>query len=234
MALSAQFTDVSTLVDHFISNEMPFFAVCDSYGNVLKKNEQEENIEDAASILSNYIKSIDKSNQQIFVVKMFETVPKGGIKKKSEADSQSNFKNPRQQYELGAAPATPYYQTNRELIDELRALREEVQAMRLRREIEDAEDDEEIAEQAAPQNTIGAILGNPAVQSVLVNWLTNITANLATPSVASTLRPTAMAGIPSELEPIIERLFEKGVTVDHLKKLSEFPTAKIKMLLTML
>lgn len=46
----------------------------------------------------------------------------------------------------------------------------------------------------------------------------------------------ALAGISTEndLEQILEVLFSKGVTVNHLKKLSEYPKSKIDMLLTML
>ena len=38
----------------------------------------------------------------------------------------------------------------------------------------------------------------------------------------------------SDLENTIKILFNKGVTIEHLKKLSEMPESKIKMLLTML
>lgn len=37
-----------------------------------------------------------------------------------------------------------------------------------------------------------------------------------------------------ELTKILTTLFQKGVTIDHLKKLSEFPATKIKMLLSMM
>jgi hypothetical protein len=36
------------------------------------------------------------------------------------------------------------------------------------------------------------------------------------------------------LEQIIQTLYSKGVTIEHLYKLSQFDEAKIKMLLTML
>jgi N-dimethylarginine dimethylaminohydrolase len=46
-----------------------------------------------------------------------------------------------------------------------------------------------------------------------------------------------MAGIVednTEVSQYVEALFKKGVTVDHLRKLSEMPAIKIKSLLMML
>jgi hypothetical protein len=53
------------------------------------------------------------------------------------------------------------------------------------------------------------------------------------------MRPQALAGDDVsvqelELAQTLEILFDKGITIEHLKKLASYPTAKIKMLLTML
>jgi hypothetical protein len=46
---------------------------------------------------------------------------------------------------------------------------------------------------------------------------------------------THLAGVDeSNIETILKTLFSKGVTIDHLKKLSEYPKEKISMLLQML
>ena len=92
-------------------------------------------------------------------------------------------------------------------------------------------------------NFLGALLGNPAVQSIIANLLTNITANVVTNQAQNNMqtfqRPTHLAGADietTELEiaQILEALFDKGVTIEHLRKLASYPKAKITMLLTML
>jgi hypothetical protein len=93
-------------------------------------------------------------------------------------------------------------------------------------------------------NFLGAILGNPAVQNIIANLLTNITANVVTNQAQNNMqtqytRPTHLAGADietTELEiaQILETLFDKGVTIEHLRKLASYPKAKITMLLTML
>jgi hypothetical protein len=50
-------------------------------------------------------------------------------------------------------------------------------------------------------------------------------------------QPMALAGTePTHvtIEQILDTLFKKGVTIEHLYKLSQFDQAKIQMLLTML
>ena len=49
-------------------------------------------------------------------------------------------------------------------------------------------------------------------------------------------RPVAMAGVGDspELEALIKQLFDKGVTVEHLRKLADMPKMKIQSLLLML
>jgi hypothetical protein len=95
------------------------------------------------------------------------------------------------------------------------------------------------------QNIIGQVLGNPAVQNIITNLLTNIFANtVTTPNMNHSnipqYRPTALAGTEElnqaelELAQTLEILFDKGVTLDHLKKLASMPKVKIQSLLLML
>jgi len=63
--------------------------------------------------------------------------------------------------------------------------------------------------------------------------------NGQTNNIPTNYKPTALAGAdPSDQElrlaTILETLFDKGVTVDHLEKLASYPKAKISMLLQML
>jgi hypothetical protein len=95
------------------------------------------------------------------------------------------------------------------------------------------ETDEELSEQAEPNGILAGILGNPAVQNILSNFLTNISANIVTPHIQ---KPMAMAGTDEKvsLETIIETLLSKGVTIEDLHKLSQMPKEKLSFLLGML
>jgi hypothetical protein len=96
-------------------------------------------------------------------------------------------------------------------------------------EAEENEEDEE-----EPQdNTIGAILNNPQVQTMLIGAL----GKLFTGSPA--VQPAAMAGIPEnatidEVMAIVDSLMSKGVTLERLRKLNEMGEIKLKSLLLML
>jgi hypothetical protein len=124
---------------------------------------------------------------------------------------------------------------NNMIMEELRALRSEIAQMKLEQSIQDSEQDEEIIQQAQPASILGTILGNPDVQTMLANLLTNITANLITPHHMN--KPTALAGTEDKqitLESILETLFAKGVTIQDLHKISEMPKDKIHSMLNML
>jgi hypothetical protein len=85
--------------------------------------------------------------------------------------------------------------------------------------------EEEVEEEEESEKMINAISG--IVNSPLIGLLVNF------------LQPkqtvTHLAGVPeNDIEAILNTLFNKGVTVDHLRKLSEFPADKIKMLINLL
>lgn len=109
-------------------------------------------------------------------------------------------------------------------------------------------DEEEEEEPNMQSNIVGAILGHPALQPVITTLLTNIVANLITPNIPLNnnqtnqnfmSKPTALAGISEQekgeiLSQTLEKIFSKGVTLEHLVKISEMPEIKIKALLMML
>jgi hypothetical protein len=235
---SAQFTDLDALIENFKDESAPFFSITDYQGNILKRNEKEEDVNQAAEIVRSYFKSIDKSTQSIFSVRQFDEVPKGGIKKTSEPATFSTYKQPRQYAQDGEGSGTGrqsyFFESQRLLLDEVKELRREVADMKLMSI--NGDDDDDIEKQAEPVNYLGAILGNPAIMQVLTNLLTNITANIATPHVQqmATPRPVAMAGIPQDAESVLEILFSKGVTVRDLELLAAKPQEELNFLLSML
>jgi hypothetical protein len=101
-------------------------------------------------------------------------------------------------------------------------------------ELQAAEDDEDIEDEAQPNimnGLLGALANNPTVQQLLVNVL----ANVATNGVAKPSQTVGLAGIEdTDLETAIETLFEKGVTVSDLIKLAAMDKVQIDFLLGML
>jgi hypothetical protein len=236
---SAQFTDLDALIENFKDNDIPYFTITDYKGFILKRNEKESDLEQAAEIVRAYFKTIDKGSQAIYSVMQYEDVPTGGFKKASEPATFSTYRQPRANYAQEGEGSTTgrtsyFYESQRMLLDEVKELRREVSDLRL--SAINGDDDDDIKDQAEPVNYLGAILGNPAIMQVLTNLLTNITANIATPHVQqmATPRPVAMAGIPPDAEAVLNILFSKGVTIRDLELLAAKPQDEINFLLSML
>jgi hypothetical protein len=235
---SAQFTDLDALIENFKDESAPYFSITDFQGNILKRNEKEDDVNQAAEIVRSYFKLIDKSTQAIFSVRQFDEVPKGGIKKTSEPATFSTYKQPRHNAQDGEGSNTGrqsyFFESQRLLLDEVKELRREVADMKMM--AINGDDDDDIEKQAEPVNYLGAILGNPAVMQVLTNLLTNITANMATPHIQAMHqpRPVAMAGIPDDAESVLSILFSKGVTIRDLELLAAKPQEELNFLLSML
>lgn len=93
-------------------------------------------------------------------------------------------------------------------------------------ELEEDEDEKE------PMNGIGALLNSPQVQSLLIAGVSKFLG--INPS-----QPAGMAGIDesanaNEAIMYLNNLMNKGVTVEHLRKLDEMSNAKLQSLLLML
>ncbi len=236
---TAQFTDLDALIENFKDESAPYFSITDYQGNILKRNEKEEDVHQASEIIRSYFKSIDKSTQAVFAVRQFDEVPKGGIKKTSEPATISTYKQPRANFAQDGEGSTTgrqsyFYESQRMLLDEVKELRREVADMRI--SALNGDDDEDIKDQSEPVNYLGAILGNPAVMQVITTLFSSIAANIATPHIQSMNqpRPVAMAGIPDDAEAVLSILFSKGVTIRDLELLAAKPQEELNFLLSML
>lgn len=128
-----------------------------------------------------------------------------------------------------SAPAPNFNPTDIQAyyMNEINTLKAEINAMKMKWDPLDEDDDEnEEDEESDTQrmiNGVNTILENPLVIG-LINRLT-----------AGNARVNNLAGADlHKAEYYVQLLFEKGVTVDHLRKLSEMSEPKIKMLLSML
>jgi hypothetical protein len=93
---------------------------------------------------------------------------------------------------------------------------------------QDADEDEDIVER--PKSGIEALIDSPHVQGLIIAGLSKM--------FKLDNQPTGIAGInetnANEALVLLSNLMDKGVTVDHLKKLDQMSNAKLQSLLIML
>lgn len=231
----------------FIENDKPFYIVYGKDTAPFRTNSTEDDLHAAADGLYKWLKDIEYTGE--LKIYQFDKMPakvtkekladasyisyafKWTHEEKTEWKERMGYNQPQ-----GTDPALIAILDRMEQREA--AAHERLEKIeRLVSEMAESEDDEEI-EEKAENNILGAVLGNPAVQNILMAFATNLGANLATNQMAKqNVRPVAMAGVIDEnpeVNELVEKLFSKGVTVDHLRKLSEMPAVKIKSLLLML
>ena len=219
-------SSVQTIIEQFKKYNTPFFSIYNGKDRVCinELNDQDE----ATEILETYLNGVEKGN---FKIKLFKNIPKTGITEKTEAyiiipfEKRVEYSNEDKMLYYNGGGGTHF------LNEKINQMQKEIDFLKTKNELISNDLDDEEVEDEAETNYLGAILGNPAVMSVLTSLATNIGANLFTQK----QKPIAMAGIEeTSLNDIINVLFEKGVTEDDLKKLSEMPKEKLSFLVTML
>lgn len=87
-------------------------------------------------------------------------------------------------------------------------------------------------EEEQPMSPLNAMLSNPELQQAIITGVMGLVGNMFT----KTGSPTGIAGIEDSDEAlkILHSLMDKGVTIEHLRKLDEMNSMKLKSLLMML
>lgn len=101
----------------------------------------------------------------------------------------------------------------------------------LKRELMADEINDEIEEIPEQKNILAGLLENPQVQTMLVSAISGLIGSFMIPAQSNV---KTISGIADDLDDVIKVLYSKGVKLEHLKKLSEMPTEKIQMLISML
>lgn len=95
--------------------------------------------------------------------------------------------------------------------------------------------EEEFEEEEKEESALGKLINNPAVQGLAIGYISKI---LGLNNMDTTNLQTGIAGInelnEDEVIQIVSSLMDKGVTIEHLRKLDEMPKAKLSSLLLML
>jgi hypothetical protein len=124
--------------------------------------------------------------------------------------------------EMQQYPAMNGAGMNYEIMQKLNAMESKINAL----EAEEIDDEESVSGTGETEmlDKLAGILNSPIIAALL---------GMLAPPKDPTSHALASPD-PDELTKILTVLFEKGVTVNHLKKLSEYPAEKIKMLLSMM
>lgn len=245
--MAASYNSLDNVLTHFKDMDCPFFIISEDKKHIFFANSTINDIDEAADKLREKLE--DRDHTKPYHIYCFKNVTKGGLVINSKSSGvYFSYQKQRPEYN------NEYRSDNRGLYELVRTQGEELRELRamLLRNQEEAlagfedEEDEETVAKSMQSNVIGALLGNPAIQNILINLLTNIAGNIVTPAIQQTQqqytmkKPTAMAGTGSEeelnmeLAKTLEIIFSKGVTLDHLKKIAAMPELKIKGILMML
>jgi hypothetical protein len=192
----------------------------------------DESADNARSILEENIRAFEQNGvNTLYALVLHPKQDKSGyITANTPAHAMLKFKPAEEQQILGAIQQDRQpggYAYN--------AIMEKLNAMESRLNAKDALGDMEEEEQPAQPAIWEQLLANPEKIEMLVNLAVGVAGTLGTAFRGKTL--VGVAGIPadnSEVLNIVNSLMNKGVTIDHLKKLDEMNTAKLKSLLLML
>lgn len=240
--------------EHFLLIGNPFFYIKGKKDVVLLLNDKESDIESASDKLYAWL-NMNQDPSEI-LIQTFSIVPKGGLTKAKNEDGQGFFYANKKTYtdenkqEYWASKKSGLEMQLFDMFERMsqnienryaekeRKLDEKLDALL---QLQNADDDETI-EDSSKSNLVGAILGNPGVQQIITAFLTNLSANLITQPKQAPIKPMAMAGTEpqqpmdanEEIAMLIGKLFENGLTIEHLRKLATMPKIKVQSLLMML
>lgn len=229
MSKAVHFRGINKVVDAFVKKGIPYFVIADGK-NHLHKNETDDDIETAAAELQSFLMMLNEASNAVYTIKIYENVPKGGIKENTAADYSLNFRMNVESMlpapdQIGAMQSRA--EQHNQLMNAISAINARIDAM----EAEDDEDDED-DQPSGITGTIGAMLAKPEIQSMLLNGFMNFFSNMQS-------KPKAMAGAADDqLSEAIKILnqFDDQLPDDLMKlaKIAQSNPNQFAMLLSML
>lgn len=229
--LAVHFHGIEKIVQAFESKGLPLFAVFSGKQLIHKQQDQKANIGDAAAELEQFLTMLNNSSNAIYTLKIYEEVPKGGIKENTPADYSLNFRLnlpdqllTRENYYINKQ------NEQNEILSELKALHARLDKI----EADEVDDDDDEVEQpqsiaGIANNALAGMLNNPEIQQMLAQKLAGFVGNLFNAS--GKPAPAAIAGIPqdqSEAEIKIDAAID--VLIDKTKGGAEVVANKLTAL----
>lgn len=217
----ANFIGKETILESFERKaKTPYFAVFD--GRKCHEWNDQNDFEVAVNLLDSCIDDMQTAgNDRLFTIKLYSSCPK-------EFKYNDNTIEMYCQLPLKATlinhPATSHESL---ILQKLNELESKINAI-------PGEEVEEDEEDKTALGKITTILDHPIVQQFAPILITGLASMFGVKE--NQTNQIALAGIDpeTELHEALNVLFSKGVTLDHIKKLSALPKEKITMLLSML
>jgi hypothetical protein len=239
---------VENYVNQFIQNGCPYFLLTNDKIKsivIIDRNDgvkAEEDITEAAEKLRQTLtREFLNNDRSKLILHCYECLPAKGKRLgiNSTADYTIFCTFYPELMENGYTPRQNMYgipQRDEALNSKVERLTDAVAALTTKIELQDAESDDDIEEQAQPNignALLGMVSNSPQLQQLLINMF----ANFATNGMASkpTGQTVGLAGIEdTDVETALQALFDKGVTVSDLIKLAAMDKVQIDFLLGML
>lgn len=189
-----------------------------------------DDLEEGRNKLENDLYAFEQNGVgDLFTIKLHPKKEKGFITDKSPIYASLNFRPAeleRAYYSPNAIAGTG----NSQLADALAKLAETQNLILSKLSSEEFDEEEEKEE-----STLGKLLNNPAVQGLAIGAISKF---LGLNNMEAANLQTGIAGInelnEDEVIQIVSSLMDKGVTIEHLRKLDQMPQAKLSSLLLML
>jgi hypothetical protein len=241
---------VNEAVDKFVGFGNPYFIIVDGRNTCIGKNTKYEDIDNAAEHLRMWLDTIDSpESRTIYKVYCFEELPSGKLGGKvkdivtsGDHDSIVSFCSfqAKERQEITTDQQEARYNWKLQQLEKERMLTERlerIEALLLKKELEESEEgEEEIEEQMQPANMMGALMNNPTLQTAIANGVVSLLGNFLQPNG----QPKAVAGIPQDNEDIrigeaVERLKQYDPELPfHLEKLADMAESNTPQFLGLL
>jgi hypothetical protein len=199
--------------------ETPYWSLWDS-NSLIRQNNKIDDMDESIAMLESEIDRSIKNDYDRPVTLILHTKKEKNYTKKSEGTvlvcmclEKVAYNQTQQNNQIA----------NYNLYNELNALKSELNALKNAQLVDESEDEYEEDEDESFIGSVKTLLNEPVIAGLINKFL-----QPGTPV-------NNLAGIDNNnVNDILNVLFSKGVTVEHLNKLSQMPESQIKMLLNML
>jgi hypothetical protein len=207
MSVSVQYTGIPNVIRAIENIDIPYFAVFAGKGLVYKNPafgvDGFDDIADAVNSLQGFLENLNQGSNMVYTLKLYETVPAGGINDKTPANYSINFRLNLEG--MDRLPQTVNAENrnnvNSEILSELKALRMRVDQM-------ESEEPEE-----KPAGILGALLNNEAAMNTLVSSVAGIAAHFMNKLAIKPINNTTMPINGIDQEPTEQQKINKAIEV---------------------
>jgi len=239
---------VEEAVNKFVGFGNPYFIIVDGRNTCIGKNTKYEDIDNAAEHLRMWLETLEPESRTIYKVYCFEELPAGKLGGKvkdivttGDHDSIISYcAYARERQEPTADQTEARFNWKLQQLEKEQLLNEKlerIEALLLKKELEESEEgEEEIEEQMQPANMMGALMNNPTLQTAIANGVVALFGNFLQPNGA----PKAVAGIPEDNDDIrineaVERLkqYDNDLPL-HLEKMADMAESNTPQFLGLL